>query len=188
MSALFEHLPFDIVRHFEFMGWAEEAIAARKAACPERAREIHACFVLLVPVHLEMPEWLYRAHCDEMITRSLDGWSQRDMELATNAEVLMWMSKASLAAPPGAAWASLQEALFRQLAPADVYQKFAGMVSEYGPREPYEGSDEQLLLQLRKRGKMKRMQVDRAAYKLDEPEEPRPAAHSAPLVQQGLWA
>lgn len=185
LNALFSHLPPSVFAQFEYMGWAEEVIAQRMAACPARAPEIRACFMLCVPV-VDMPGWLYQAHCEEMLTRYLDGWSKRDIELATGPEVLMWMSKASLAAPPGTAWSALQMALFQQYAPAEMVDGVFGKAPDAVVREPFEGSNEQLLLQLRKRGKVARHMPNRAAYGLDAPIE-RPAAHSGPLVQQAIW-
>lgn len=81
----------------EQIGWAEEEIEAARARHPGQDDLLYHCFTLLQPTAARMTtEWVYRAHCRELLDRvAADG----DPREATDAEVASVCCQVSLRVP-----------------------------------------------------------------------------------------
>lgn len=83
-----------VVRAFDFMGWAEQEIAAGKARYPRAKDRIHRTFGILFSGELlSFGEALYREHCRELIARVA---KREDTRPGTRAEVLACISTMTL--------------------------------------------------------------------------------------------
>lgn len=90
---------------FGCMEWAEEEIAKARARHPRHADRIYHSFLLLTPTHqLMRAEFVYRAHCRELLDRVAAG---EDTRPGTAAEVCCAISAVSLASPLRSAAAGL---------------------------------------------------------------------------------
>ncbi len=126
----------------EAMGVAESVMVRAKA--PAEA------FKLLVPLgFVAYSLKLYRAHCEELVARVKAG---QDTRPGTEAEVIMVLSKASLARPPGRTEAALYERLFRKVFPGKVTHGGQPQApDEPIAREEYPGVCDELLATLRRK-------------------------------------
>jgi hypothetical protein len=104
-----------LVRIFDYMSVAEEAITAAKDRYRVARRKIHNAFLLLTPgVLIDYGKPLYRSHCDEILTRVARKADTRD---PTRAEMCVALCEISLKGPLSRDPAALYERLFREVFP-----------------------------------------------------------------------
>lgn len=126
-------------RTFACMAIAEDVIAT-SGCSPAQGSEAFRV-MCPSPVLRGKDPSVYRAHCDELIDRVLNGQST---DPATEAEVLCHLLDAALTAPLNAAGCALADHLFRRVMPGHV------MLGE-PLREVYEGQVAQDLAEARRR-------------------------------------
>lgn len=82
---------------FERMDWAEDEIKKARARHPKHSDRLYHSFLLLTPTHERMAtEFVYRAHCRELIDRVAAG---ADTRPGTAAEVCCAMLEVTLRTP-----------------------------------------------------------------------------------------
>src|SRR5438128_1794014 len=87
------------------MGWAEEEIAAAQVRHPDHQDLLYHSFTLLRPTSPRMTtEFVYRAHCRELLDRLAAGGNARE---ATDAEVAVACAQSSLVVLPSPAGISV---------------------------------------------------------------------------------
>lgn len=108
---------------FKSMEIAEEEIArARGTDKVDSDDQTWQAFGLLRPTHALMStEFVYRSHCREILARVRSGFDTRP---ATDAEIAVNLSEASLSAPVPALAAGLQTRLFKRSFP-EQYEQLA---------------------------------------------------------------
>ena len=131
-----------IRRAFEFMGLAEEEIAAAMKRHPARASEVNAAFRILCPTMqmTSLVPGVYLAHVRELLERVASG---EDARPATRAEALCVLQETSLKAPLGQAAALLYERLFAEVVP--------GVFADEVHRAPWPEAVAEVLHDLRRR-------------------------------------
>jgi hypothetical protein len=122
---MLEALPHDlryVVRNtFDLMEIAEDEIAVAKKAQP-RATVLDRSFALLLPTQDIMnTDWLYRAHCRELLTRLVKG---EDTRPGTDVEVIAAVASVTLKTPVVSAVAGLYERTFQRISPERYAQLF----------------------------------------------------------------
>lgn len=135
--------PHAIVAAFERMEIAEEEVRRARRLHPDARDRLEAAFPRLVPPDLMVNKAreVYRCHVRELLGRVVDG---HDLTPGTDAEVMCVLSLLSLDAPLNATHATLYERIFTKVFPK---VKLGG----HGPREPWPGACDELLVTLRKR-------------------------------------
>ncbi len=144
LSALFPEsdVPRRIGRAFDLMRVAEEEIAAAKLSAPRKRKTLHALFKAMYPGELlAYPDAVYRSHCRELIGRAKRG---EDLAPGTDAEVLVMMSKASLAAPLASEFAHAMSTVFRRVFPDAPEDLAAGA-------EAWSGRTEEIIAEARRK-------------------------------------
>lgn len=133
---------------FAQMEIAEAAIDRVLRQYPDRKDDIDCCFVhLRWQLSVTVTDVVFRCHVDELLQRVVDN---RTLALGTKAEALMALHAASLVAPPGARSAALFVELFAEIY-GDALADIDGRI-----QEPWNGSSEELLSELRRKLKTDR--------------------------------
>lgn len=129
---------------FHRMTLAEQAIKRFCARHPRHAKRLNRAFGIL---NWYLPERvldaIYVAHLDELLQRVVDGHSVSE---GTRAEVLAFLSLASLRAPMGHQAAAAYAALFRELLGAE-----AQFEDDTYPVEPWRGAAAEVVADLRRK-------------------------------------
>ena len=130
---------------FRLCGVAEEMIAGAKKAHPQHVAEVDSVFKAACPsaVLRGKHDTLYKAHIAELIQRAVKGESPKP---PTDAEMLAALSDLSLKAPPGPATQHVFEVLFFKIYPEKRKEFEHDFV-----REPYAGSRDEVLRELRRK-------------------------------------
>lgn len=104
-------LPSVVLRVFDLIEIAEQEIRCFKQAYRNRARALEHSFGLLMPPDgfTLLDPRVYRHHARELLQRVVD---RGDVNAATEAEVMLALSTASLQAPLDATHSALYEMLF----------------------------------------------------------------------------
>jgi hypothetical protein len=129
---------------FHRMTLAEDAIKRFCAKYPRHAPRLNRAFGIL---NWRLPERvrdrIYKAHLDELLQRVVDGDS---VSAGTRAEVLVFLSSASLCAPFGQQAVAAFGQLFREILGAEAHFE-----DDRYPREPWCDASEELIADLRQR-------------------------------------
>lgn len=133
---------------FDQMGIAEREMQAYTDQFPGCGDAINQTFVQLRwTLGTIAPEAVYTVHVRELLNRVVEGHS---LQPGTKAEVLMLLSEGSLVAPLGAQSAALYVELFDTFYPGAFEERPVTI------HEPWAGSSNELLAQLRRKAKMDR--------------------------------
>ena len=116
---------------FGSMEIAEEEIAAAGGSRDDQDDPVWKAFSLLLPTHdlMRRTEFVYRAHCRELLARVRAG---EDTRPATDAEIVCGISDASHATPLNGPVVGLQMRLFQRTFPEQFQQLDVGIeVDQY---------------------------------------------------------
>ena len=133
---------------FGRMEIAEEEIQKAQQRYPAKSDLLYACFCLLGPGQVPFrgcSDEAYRHHCRELLERAATG---QDPRPATQAEVMLFLSEASLLAPLIGDASHLYNRLFCEVMP-DGAALIAG--KGYVPPEAFSGSADELLAELQRK-------------------------------------
>ncbi|OBA59031.1 hypothetical protein A5780_21360, partial [Nocardia sp. 852002-20019_SCH5090214] len=119
----------DLEPVFEQIDWAEDEIARAQRRHPRHRNTLYHSFALLTPTHERMrQEFVYRAHCRELLDRVAAGLSPAS---GTAAEVALAVMQASQKAP-------LNTAAFGLYVRMWIHAGFPHLESVTGSHEHYE--------------------------------------------------
>lgn len=167
---MLEFLPSVLTNTFRSMEIAEQEINKAKGRWPRKKDALHKSFRLLMPGPLSgVREEVYRHHCQEILERVV---KDEDTTLATKAEMMVAISEFTLKIPINSTMAALYERLFLEVIPR---AKLEGEPT----REPYKGAAEEMLQQMRKRGRVPHRGTEAEVFTAPD------VAHEARAIVQG---
>ena len=117
---------------------AEEEIAGAKRRYPQKAKELHDSFKILIPPPFfsKLDIQVYRAHVKELLQRIA---RKKDISLATRAELCAYLSDLSLRVPIHGDLYCLYSQCFRTVFPIKYWEIFRRVK----PYSSYKGSMKQ---------------------------------------------
>ena len=132
---------------FSFMKVCEDEIAKGKKKYPDRAVQINNMFLMLMPSKsmFELDLHLYRHHCTELIDRMGRQVNKAEMELATDAEVIIALMNTSMKTPLIDDATYAEQRLFKKIWGEDI-PDFPGLYGyDYQEHESYRGAIDEII-------------------------------------------